>query len=523
MVSQHGILLAAHVISSFYGDLCSKVCECLLRKGTLKLDEIGKATQLSRENVFNCLRVLIHQNCVQAFQLEQEGVTAQKSTHYMVLFDNIMHKLRAPKFMQIVSEELGEDVSSFFMCRGILLGLIQHGRLSFDQIIDREKQKTGSSDNQVVHDSFRRLLSARFIERCPLPGPLLTPPTDEAPAKKRGAKSGEITERKTIEQLALEAAALSESIRFSMDTGDISEEKGEESTNIPKVGQKRKNIVMDSDDELADVNRKIEVLWRVNFEEFLWRLIHKACISHVKTSINNEASIVLSAALDLIGQSETRMNAENSPDLSINDIYEEVIKKDGGVGMDLDRVQTSLEQLGCETLATDMESYSIDIKSFIQMAQNQEVESMILKRYGKEAYKIFRLLSRAGRLVETDKISDITFVEKKETTKILFQLWKDGYLHMESMTAARPPSFHLWKVDQKRFREKFLDEMYHAVLNLKLRIAHEQDQRKEVLQIPKDKLVGELRNKVMVYKIVRATLERSLMDLDDAVVLFHHF
>lgn len=46
-------------------------------------------------------------------------------------------------------------------------------------------------------------------------------------------------------------------------------------------------------------------------------------------------------------------------DLSINDIYEEVIKKDGGVGMDLDRVQTSLEQLGCETLATDMESYSI--------------------------------------------------------------------------------------------------------------------------------------------------------------------
>ena len=38
----------------------------------------------------------------------------------------------------------------------------------------------------------------------------------------------------------------------------------------------------------------------------------QACISHVKTSINNEASIVLSAALDLIGQSETRMNAENS-------------------------------------------------------------------------------------------------------------------------------------------------------------------------------------------------------------------
>lgn len=31
-------------------------------------------------------------------------------TKYMALFENIIHKLRAPKFMQIVSEELGNDV-----------------------------------------------------------------------------------------------------------------------------------------------------------------------------------------------------------------------------------------------------------------------------------------------------------------------------------------------------------------------------------------------------------------------------
>lgn len=30
-------------------------------------------TELSRENVVNCLRVLIHQNCVQAFAVQQEG------------------------------------------------------------------------------------------------------------------------------------------------------------------------------------------------------------------------------------------------------------------------------------------------------------------------------------------------------------------------------------------------------------------------------------------------------------------
>lgn len=50
----------------------------------------------------------------------------------------------------------------------------------------------GSFDEQVVRDSFRKLLSARFIERCPVPGPLLTPPSEDAPPKKRGAKSAKV-------------------------------------------------------------------------------------------------------------------------------------------------------------------------------------------------------------------------------------------------------------------------------------------------------------------------------------------
>lgn len=32
-------------------------------------------------------------------------------TQYMVLFDNIIHHMRFPKFIAIVSEELGKEVS----------------------------------------------------------------------------------------------------------------------------------------------------------------------------------------------------------------------------------------------------------------------------------------------------------------------------------------------------------------------------------------------------------------------------
>ncbi|XP_022866090.1 DNA-directed RNA polymerase III subunit rpc3-like, partial [Olea europaea var. sylvestris] len=112
MVSQYGIKLATYLISSSYGDLCSKVCECLLSRGTLTLAQIIRFTELSRENVINCLRVLIHQNCVQAFSIQQEvefGEAPKIVTQYMALFDNMIHKMRFPKFMQIVSEELGLD------------------------------------------------------------------------------------------------------------------------------------------------------------------------------------------------------------------------------------------------------------------------------------------------------------------------------------------------------------------------------------------------------------------------------
>lgn len=60
----------------------------------------------------DCLKHVAH---ISGFSFATAGVKAQKSTYYMVLFDNIMHKLRATKFMQIVSEELGEDVSSFLV------------------------------------------------------------------------------------------------------------------------------------------------------------------------------------------------------------------------------------------------------------------------------------------------------------------------------------------------------------------------------------------------------------------------
>ncbi|KAF8380250.1 hypothetical protein HHK36_027733 [Tetracentron sinense] len=269
MVTQYGIKLAVSLISAHFGDLVSKVCDCLLRKGTLTLPDITRFTELSPQQIKNSLLVLIQHNCVQAFSIQRDGgfgVTPRIVTHYAVLFDNILHRLRFSKFLAIVSEELDKE------CEELLEGLLQHGRLTLEQIIFRaiSKQNEGSATVQDgLRESFVKLVNSHYVERCPASEPFLAPPDEEETplSKKRGAKSAKTAEQtETEEQRALTAAAPMEAKRFS-----IIADNGTDVTS----GEKRKHEDLEMDEEtMAKVCEK-EVLWRANFEEFIHRLRHK--------------------------------------------------------------------------------------------------------------------------------------------------------------------------------------------------------------------------------------------------------
>ncbi|XP_028103978.1 DNA-directed RNA polymerase III subunit RPC3 isoform X3 [Camellia sinensis] len=531
MVTQYGIKLSVSLISSYFGNLVAKVCECLLRRGTLSCANIVRFTELNKVQVRNSLLVLIQHNCVQAFSIQQEGSFGEAPkvvTQYMVLFDNIIHHMRFPKFLAYVSEELGKE------CEDILEGLLQHGRLSLDQILDRHKETANQSEGNftardALQNNFNRLVNSRYLEHCPAHEPFLAPPAEEETVvKKQGAKSAKVMkESETIEQRALAAAAPMEALRFVVETYTETDCCGEESEGNPlpsaTVGEK---IDLELDTEAGTKKRRKEVLWRANFEEFVRRLRDKACIGNVRTRLDDGAGIVLSAILKSTRSAENKVKIENSVPLSMDTIFEEVMKSEEGRSMTLEHARASLAQLGCHLPEIGIdETYSIDLKSIIELAQNEEVESIVLKRYGREAYRIFRLLSKAGHLVETDKISNTTFVAKKDTAKILYQLWKDDYLHMEKIVTygSKQSQFLLWNVNKHTLWDNVLNEMYHTALNLRIRIAHEQEQEKEILRIPREKLVGELAKRYARLRKVRIVLESSLMKLDDAIMLFHDF
>ncbi|RVW12727.1 hypothetical protein CK203_111677 [Vitis vinifera] len=382
----------------------------------------------------------------------------------------------------------------------------------------------------------------------------------------------------TIEQRAIAAAAPMDAKRFSViiNTGtDV-----DDSPNVT-AGEKRKQDALELDKETGASCEK-DVLWRANFEEFVRCLRHKACIANVKTRLDDGAAIVLSAMLEATRSEEKKVKTENSVPLSMDTIFEGVMKSEAGRSMTLERVRGSLIQLGCAPC----------------------VESITLKRYGRDAYRIFRLLSKSCRLLETDKvmtitvghnsmgvmyvllpslmksqdtlriiygdlcslhaevnnqwvanlrqacyllcfsllngdsvslgsgitfyigeISDTTFVEKKDTAKILYQLWKDEYLQMEKLNlhGSRQSQFLLWKVTKDTLWGHVLNEMYHSALNLSLRVAYELEQEQEIIQLPREKRVGALGNRFERLRKVRILLESSLMKLDDAIMLFNDF
>ncbi|XP_027367302.1 DNA-directed RNA polymerase III subunit RPC3 [Abrus precatorius] len=508
MVTQYGNKFAVHLITNHFGNLVAKVCENLFSHGPLTLDQLIRFTELTKEQVKNSLLVLVQHNCAQAFVSSTEDKVmnadddADKSrvrTRYMALFDNIIHRLRFPKFLEIVSRELNEE------CVELLDGLLRDGRLTLKQMVDRASQgKENAVGTKVVRDTLSKLLTARYVERCPAPEPIVsTVFKEETTTRKR--KSAKIFEPpETIEQRVLEAAKPGEAIRFSFTAYTGSNADGE------TISDDSEMIKVEEDAAKEEL-----ILWRANFEEFIRHLRHKVLIENVRAQNDDGTATVLSAILGATRNAEQKVKMDNSVSLSLDTIITEVMKTETGRTMTIDRIRASLVQLGCSQKMIIDDSYGIDLKKIIERARNEEVESIVLKRYGRDAYRMFRLLSKDNCFHDTDQIAASTLVEKKEAPKLLYKLWKDNYLYMEKIlaTGAKISNILMWKVNKPLLWEYVLDEMYHAALNLSLRIAFEQEKDEELLNAPKDKRLLK----------VWLLLGSSLMKLDDALMLFHDF
>ncbi|CAA7056381.1 unnamed protein product [Microthlaspi erraticum] len=519
--TEFGIVYAVHIITVQFGSAASKVCECLLRRGPLSSRDISRLAESDSHNqVKDILYLLIQHNCVQAFSVEPpDGSESKATVQYIVLFNNILHRVRYNKFSRVAKEEFGDEN---VQCVEVLDGLLSHGRLTLGQLIERDRDSGNSIGPEAISDSLQKLVAARFIERIPSPEPVLGNKDGPAP-KKKGAKAAKIfKEPESLEERVVEAATPVEAIRFPLVfEQDPDSSLADDDSNITEGKRKR---------DVESSSQSNEVIWRPNFEEFIRRLRHKACVEIVKERRDEACATVVKAMIEVGRSQETKVKTDKSVPISMGSIYGEVIKTKAGRTMLQERVEECLEQLSATSsylpafvIETD-DSYIVDYKAILSVAQKDEMESVVMRRYGKEAFRMFRYLSQEGRFVETDKIADAALTEKKDTPQILLKMWKDSYLQMQKLavTGVYLP-FQLWKVNKLIVSRQMLDEMYHASLNLSLRLTHELDSEKELLLLPTTKMEGALKERVNKIRAKRMFLSSARFKLDDAIMLFHDF
>uniref|UniRef100_A0A0E0JME9 DNA-directed RNA polymerase III subunit RPC3 n=1 Tax=Oryza punctata TaxID=4537 RepID=A0A0E0JME9_ORYPU len=443
MVSQHGILLAVSIISDHFGPLVSKVCRCLLRHGALPLQEIVRRLELSPGQVKNSLLVLIQHNCVQAFNAPR-GSGDKTVTHYLAIFDNILHRQRFSKFLSVIRADIPES-------EALLEGLLQNGSIT--------------PAREEIRMNFNKLAFAHYVEHCPKPEPFFDPLVDEqSTSRKRAPKSVEIA--LSIDKKVVNTAALSDAERFS-EIPYIMEDasNANDSPHSSISGAKRKHDALEGDAELDSTIAENEVLWRANFEKFTFCLKKKFCADRKKPKLKVGTHPIWEAFFEA-SLVERDNNSVTSP---INAIMERLRQKEGGTSMTLDHITRVLEELNCSPSSEDPDSFILDLSRIVEASRNEEIESLVRKKYGQEAFTIFRLLVREGGPVETDKIIDTTILDKQIVHGTLYKLWKDDYIDTEriqSGTGTGNSQFFLWRV-KNTFREQFIDNLCHAALNLR--------------------------------------------------------
>lgn len=101
------------IVHEMYGDQSARVAQVLLRHGALSLSKLTRYAGLSEAEVRNVLVALIQQNLIQ--------VSAADNPQYKLLCDEVLARLRLPKYIEALSKTYGlSEVAEAVLLNGSL-------------------------------------------------------------------------------------------------------------------------------------------------------------------------------------------------------------------------------------------------------------------------------------------------------------------------------------------------------------------------------------------------------------------
>ena len=458
--------------------------------------------------------VLIHHNCVAPLR----GGTPDSDALYHIHVDNILHRLRYPRFLLHTRERMGETHEA------LLEGLLEHGRLRARTLFERaEASSSGaasgggasrkdalSSRRSRAEKAFEDLVEGRFVERVPVGF------GDAASADEDDEMDGE-ADVDAADGSPPPSRAAASAKRRRRDSGG------------PDLSARGDGGGFGAEDDL----------WRVNADEFNRRFRHIACAALVREKVDDAAGHLLLAMLELSRAHEAKVNEERSTPVSEAENVRKALAEDAAFGVE--RAKTTLEKMANDTSeliscvgdAHGGPNYCVNMRRIIDLIRMKEIEAVVRERFGGPACRIFRLLIMKRNL-EQKQIAEMAMIPVKDTRELLYKLLKAEYVQIQEVarTSDHAPSrtFYLWRVDLLRVVEQVGRELYRATSNLRARLIHELSQERETLQLLERAqdtstvpLTAGQRQNLVRMRTVATSLESSLLRLDELVCFFAVF
>lgn len=440
--------------------------------------------------------MLVQHNCV----LPLQTMKSDDDVVYKIEIDDILHRLRYPRFLLHVRECLGKTHEL------LLEGLLEHGRLRSHQLFARASASPGydrdSNQGKSLEDIFGELVEGRFVERVPIG---------------YGSKQRSVSDGKA-EQVGSQATE---------------REKSNDVQSRSTIHDDRHKLSA----EVVGLGEEDDALWRVNANEFNRRFRHIACAALVREKVDQSAGHLLLTMLELSRGHEVQVDEERSTSVTEADIMQKL--SGSGAATQMKNMKSALEKLSADTSELIScignthggANYCVNMRRIIDLIRIKEIEAVVRERFGGPACRIFRLLL-LKRNLEQKQIAEMAMIPVKDTRELLYKLLKAEYVQIQEVarTSDHAPSrtFYLWRVDLLRVVEQVGRDLYRATSNLRARLLYELSQEKETLMLlerAQDKstiplTTGQRQN--LVRMRTKATrLEGAIMRLDELVLIFN--
>lgn len=440
--------------------------------------------------------MLVQHNCV----LPLQTMKSDDDVVYKIEIDDILHRLRYPRFLLHVRECLGKTHEM------LLEGLLEHGRLRSHQLFARASASPGydrdSNQGKSLEDIFGELVEGRFVERVPIG---------------YGSKQRSVSDGKA-EQVGSQATE---------------REKSNDVQSRSTIHDDRHKLSA----EVVGLGEEDDALWRVNANEFNRRFRHIACAALVREKVDQSAGHLLLTMLELSRGHEVQVDEERSTSVTEADIMQKL--SGSGAATQMKNMKSALEKLSADTSELIScignthggANYCVNMRRIIDLIRIKEIEAVVRERFGGPACRIFRLLL-LKRNLEQKQIAEMAMIPVKDTRELLYKLLKAEYVQIQEVarTSDHAPSrtFYLWRVDLLRVVEQVGRDLYRATSNLRARLLYELSQEKETLMLlerAQDKstiplTTGQRQN--LVRMRTKATrLEGAIMRLDELVLIFN--